>query len=215
MLFLQLSIGFATLSSWDVYLNVTFSRKSSLTTLFLNCNPTLCFHFSFAILFFSRALIVIQWTLYIICLYCLFAFTKAAALWEQGFCLFYSLLCPYHLSQPHSRCLIDICPIKYEWMNWGTRSCWPWLVMLVLKLCFSNRCQGCLISRGPFAVPLHLMVRTGSRWNIGSAPEQGDHSCPGSPSSECPEECPETWSLNLCGYFKKWKWFRCLFFSNY
>ena len=59
--------------------------------------------------------------------------------------------------------------------------------MLVLKICFSNRCQGCLISPGLFTVPLHLMGRAGSRWNIRSAPEQGDHSCPG--------KCPETWSL--------------------
>lgn len=55
MLFLQLSIGFATSSSWDVCLNVTFSRKSSLTTLFLSCKPTLCFRFSFAILFFLQS----------------------------------------------------------------------------------------------------------------------------------------------------------------
>lgn len=36
-------------------------------------------------------------------------------------------------------------------MIWGGRSGWPWLVTLVLKLCFSSRCQGCLIPSAPCA----------------------------------------------------------------
>lgn len=115
--FLQLSTWLAPSYSWGVYLNVTFSWKPSLTTLFEIATPRhvrashLLFYFSQEHLLPSNILSIL-FVLFIVYLPSL----KRHLHESKDFCLFYSLLCPPHLVQPRSRCLINICQMN-KWMN--------------------------------------------------------------------------------------------------